>query len=406
MSDHGHDRRRPQQESEQSAEQRSSMERDLELYLPEMAWQNDRGRLFNFTPKKERHLTNMAEQFAQAEKVIVPVGVWGLGDSFMHLRYAIHLAKSSNKEVICQVQSALLPFAVELQREVPNIQFVTMVKQEDVADPRSFLVRYISGGGRLTDVEKWVAGDPQKNLLAVRKKMVDLQTAQLEDLTTPELNESGFPDIYAPVMHLSQDSFNITDYSAGLLLQTLGVDVTAEDVRSTTLFAPTKENVEAIAQDLDYILVPDAKEMSDDTDFQSLKALPLFAWRAFFARVPKDKKIGIVMGISHPQYCEAVIQLAHDTGVEVEIIKGSLHDLAYQYLRAKQIVGVDSGTTHLARDVQVAAKKHGREIGIKPFFNESASHFPQYGIVDNTSFVSSWITSPQQTKELNDFLLR
>ena len=391
-------------EAELAMEGQPQHERYLKLYLPDPSWQNDRLNSFNFGPKKEQKIVEYRREFAAAETYIVPIGVWGLGDSFMHLRYAIHLARATQKRVVCQVQHVLLPFAADLQRAVPNLELVAKVPSADIAEDNSFLVRFMGGGGNLTGVSSWAEGDEATNLQLVKAKQLSFKAVQLDDLTVPEVGEMIFPEPMKQA-EFPESEINIADYTAGFVMQTLGLDVTAADIVESSIFTPSKEQVEAVTQDIDYLLVPDAKEMPDEHDFQSMKSLPLFAWRAFFAQLPRDKKVGIVLGVSHPQYCEAVIQMAESMDIQVEVIQGTLQELAVQYLRAKNLVGVDSGTTHLARDVQVAAKKHGRMINLKPIFIESTSYFPNYGIVENTSFVSPWITSVQQTQELNRFLL-
>ncbi|GEM_PF-1437659 len=392
-------------EGEQPEEQHSLNHLELKLVLPESQWFDNLPHFFNYSSKKEQRIHTAAKEFAAAEVVAIPAGLWGLGDTFMEMRYAIHLAKKTDKKVVCQVQDVLLPFAPDIQRLYPNLELVSRIPDQLITDPKTFVLRYMAGGGNIHDVDRWVEGDQAATLQAIKEKEERQQAIQLEDFTTPEEGSGeSIPDIFKPST-FSQSEVNLSDYTAGFIMQALGVPVQASEIEETSLFSPTPEQVAAIPQDLDYLLVPDAKEMPDMYDYRSEKSLDLFVWRAVFARLPKDKKVGIVMGVSHPRYCRDVIILARQVGLDIEIIQGSLYDLASQYLRAKTIVGVDSGTTHLARDVQVAAKREGREIKLKPFFNDMWSYFPVYGIVNTVSYVSPTIRTPQMAAGVVDFIL-
>lgn len=386
-------------------EQPSEHLKQLDLLLPRMEWQQDRATVYHLAPQKEAKYSQMADKFAQSSRVIVVMGVWGLGDSIIEARFAINLARKTGKEVVCQVPPALLPFAESLQRELPNLQLVDKVPQQFLADDQTMVLKFLGGGGNIRDVDRWCEGDPQANREIVKRKIKENQAVELEDFSTPDITDPprSFPEPFAPVQH-QMGKFNTLSYTAGFVTQSLGVPTTTEDIRDTSLVSLSKEEVDAVPQDLDLIIIPDAKEFPDEKNFQSYKALDPRMWEVILDQLPRDQKLGVVMGVSHPAYCQAVINIAEKLGHQVEVIGGNLEQLARQLLRAKKIVGMDSGTTHLAKDVQTAARKAGRSIELKPLFNEEISHFEQYGIAEATSFTYTKETR-RVASEMAQFIL-
>ena len=386
-------------------EQPSEHIKHLELLLPNMEWQQDRATVYHLTPQKEAKYKAMSEKLAQSSRVIVVMGMWGLGDTIIETRFAINLARQTGKQVVCQVPGGLLPFADRLRQAFPNIQLVDKVPQQFLADQQTVVMRFLGGGGGIREVERWCEGDPQTNSEVMKKKIEEGQAMELEDFTVPEITDTPgtFPDPFAPVQH-QMGKFNTLSYTAGFVTQSLGIPATAEDIRDTSLVSFSKEEVEGVPQDLDLVIIPDAKEFPDEKNFQSYKALDPRMWELILDQLPRNQKIGIVMGVSHPDYCQAIINSAEKLGHQVEVISGNLEQLARQLLRAKKVVGMDSGTTHLAKDVQTAARKAGRSIELKPLFNEEISHFEQYGIAETTSFTYTKETR-RVANEMAQFIL-
>lgn len=386
-------------------EQPSEHIKHLDLLLPSMEWQQDRATVYHLAPQKEAKYVRMAEKFAQSSRVIVVMGVWGLGDSIIEARFAINLALKTGKQVVCQVPAALLPFAESLQRELPNLQLVDKVPPQFLADDQTMVLKFLGGGGSVRDVDRWCDGDVQANKEVIKRKIKEDQAVELEDFTVPEMTDTPgmFPQPFAPVEH-QMGKFNTLSYTAGFVTQSLGVATTAEDIREASLVSFSKEELETVPQDLDLVIIPDAKEFPDDKNFQSYKALDPRMWELILDQLPRDRKLGMVMGVSHPDYCQAIINIAEKLGHQVEVISGNLEQLARQLLRAKKVVGMDSGTTHLAKDVQTAARKAGRSIELKPLFNEEISHFEQYGIAEATSFTYTKETR-RVASEMAQFIL-
>lgn len=104
-------------------------------------------------------------------------------------------------------------------------------------------------------------------------------------------------------------------------------------------------------------------------------------------------------GIAHPAYCDKVIALAQEKGINVEVIEGSLTELTFHLMRARSLFGMDSGTTHLCLDVARLAKQIGREIHLKQFFNANAAAENQYALVDTE--ILSYTSADQD--DMSDF---
>jgi len=383
------------QERETSQEHAGNGIKQLDIVLPHIDSQQELQAIYNLSPKKEAVYKTKAEQFSKCSSVIILTGMWGMGDSLISTRFAINMARQTGKRVICQVHPTLLAFAEALTKEIPNIQLVQTVDGEHIANRDTFVMRFLGGGGHIQDVDRWASGDATTNTLALAEKIALNRTLDLEELTVKEVGaDETFPEPFAPV-NKSMGTFNTSYYQAGYVSQTLGVPVTTADIRDCSIFVPTQEEVSEIAQDLEYVILPDAKEYPDEHDFRSYKSFDLRVWEIVFQQLPKDKKVGIVLGVSHPDYCQAVVSLAERSGCTVEVLRGDLGELALTLLRAKKIVGMDSGTTHLAKEVQTAAGKAGRTIALKALFNTAISHFEQYGIVEVESF-----TYQEETKKM------
>jgi hypothetical protein len=390
-------------EVDRPPEQSSKHLKYLDAVLPNIEWQNDLQTVYNLSSSQAELYKARAEQFSHCSKVILPIGMWGMGDSVMALRFAICFAIQSGKEVICQSHPQLLGFGQRLHEVVPNIRLVAKVPLSDVEDAASFVMRFTGGGGRIDTPSQWVEGDEMRANQIIQEKMAALHTLELEDLTAKKIDsDEPFPEPFAPVEN-RMDTFNTTYYLAGFTAQSIGVNLNAEDLKKVSIFHPTQEEVEQISQDLDFIFIPDAKEFPAMDDSQSMKSLTKETWQRICNLLPAGQKIGIVRGVSHPEYCDQIVRIAEGSGHQVEVIDGGLTQLGYKLLRARKIVGMDSGTTHLSKDVVTAAAWVGRKIELKPLFNELYSHFEQYGIVDTRSFVYGE-ESAEVAEEMSQFI--
>ncbi len=200
---------------------------------------------------------------------------------------------------------------------------------------------------------------------------------------------------------LIRDHPNYSEHDiAGILrLLELGIKIEQKDIESSIL-SFSNEVIEAVPQDLDIMIAPDAREMRLVSEKRSRKSLSLRQWETVLSQVSPGLVIGILMGSSNQEYCRNILRLAkkysRKQGFFVEKIEvATLGEVAEQILRAKTFVGMDSGTTHLAYEVMSAAREKGREIRIKELYNSSFFRTQQYALRGNEDLVSVLAESQQ-----------
>lgn len=196
---------------------------------------------------------------------------------------------------------------------------------------------------------------------------VDLSSSMICDRLSKKHSDYSEHDIYG-IVHLME----------------LGVTPTDEELVRPTLDLP-KELFEQTPVDVDFFIAPDAKEASVTDKSRSKKSFSLEQWEEVLAQVPTGSRVGILIGSTHGEYCEEVFQIAtqkaKEKGCVIERIQtATLVDFVKQLLRAKTFIGMDSGTTHLAYEVALAARGQGRRIAIKEIFNEGAFRVGQYAL--------------------------
>ena len=167
---------------------------------------------------------------------------------------------------------------------------------------------------------------------------------------------------------------NTCDIACLRSLHRYGIDVTKKDLERSIISFP--ESLNTIPVEYTYLFAPDAKERQAQFEDRSMKSLSLGQWRTIFEAVPSGETIGIVMGTVHREYCEAVLKeaerIASERGFTAKRVETpTLDDLADEIVKSQTYVGMDSGTTHWAYEVAVAAKESGRTIHIKEIFNSA-----------------------------------
>lgn len=175
---------------------------------------------------------------------------------------------------------------------------------------------------------------------------------------------------------------NQNDAEIALACQLLGVETRKQDIVRNSIFPFPSEQLRRVKQDLDYFIIPDAGEQPTPDGKRSRKSLTVEAWDQIFQTLPKTKRVAILKGVAHPAYVDAVVERAKRAGLQIEIIEGNLGAVGAHMLRAKTIVGMDSGTTHLAVDAVRAAEQVGTKIKLKEIFKGYGGFFANYGVTD------------------------
>ncbi len=209
----------------------------------------------------------------------------------------------------------------------------------------------------------------------------------------------------------SHPTYTEHDFSSIAHLQELGINVKKSDIEQSILKFP-KELLKKTPIEFDFMLAPDAKEVEVSNSERSVKSFSLSEWDAILTHVPSGSKIAILMGNAHPLYCEQMYALAKkhaaSGGFSVERIEtATLTDVIEQVLRAKTFIGMDSGTTHLAYEVAVAAKDAGRMMYIKELFNNSLFPETRYALRGLSSQVQVLLythRTPPNPDDVSQFL--
>ncbi|MCX7996598.1 MAG: hypothetical protein N2691_02440 [Patescibacteria group bacterium] len=174
------------------------------------------------------------------------------------------------------------------------------------------------------------------------------------------------------------------DLRMAIQMAVLGFPMSEADLRRPGFRIP-EEILEQFPQDTDLLIVPDAMTYPylNGRFYQSMKSLTAQQWKEVFVALPAGIRIGMIHGVSHPEYCNAVFHAAWQTGKKVEHRQTPrLIDFFHEVLRARVFFGMDTGTTHMAsmisRDLAVEGR---REIAIRSLFNARLVKLYQFGLV-------------------------
>ncbi|CAN5315807.1 hypothetical protein BH10PAT2_BH10PAT2_2150 [soil metagenome] len=380
-------------EAEVPAASTSRVKKDvLELDLPDI--HTDIIEKVYDSPEMKERAYQARENFQNADEVIAVTGSFGLGDCIMELRYVLQLAKKTQKNFLIQLHPALLPLMNANQEKFPNVQFCDKVPTEKVQNKSTFLLRltpttrineslnWLDWSQTGLDIEDYSEALRQKHFFDNRRKSASVADSDFfMPMFAHKQGQDTMHDIKEKAFQ-SNPKANQFDQMYALMSAFLGEPVTAQEIMTSSILPYDKEILEDIPQTFDFIFAPDAGERTNGQ--WSNKSLSPDVWSNIFARPElKGKKVGIIKGIAHPKYCQAIFQLALNNEVEVEMLNGNLNDISQQILSTKCFVGMDSGTTHLALDVSRFAKQNGRSILVKEIIDEySASQVEEYGITD------------------------
>lgn len=340
-------------------------------------------------PADYKVISDMQENFNNANEIIIPIGDFGLGDAIIDTRFVILAALKSNKKIRCQVPPSMFPIVSTIGSKVSNLRFVDRIAVEELFDPGNFFLRFQSGRFSSGSLKKWL-DDPKKVSADIRTRLDELEKQRKlgywHHFITP-LRNSTDANFYTE--RLNNAPVSEVNYERALMLLSLGIRIKEADLIEHPIFNMPPQELREIPQDLNMIIIPDAKEFETKDRYRSRKSLDVSVWREYFRRLGKrESPIGIVRGVSHPEYCDDVIQAASESGVDIEVIEGDLLHLSHQMLRAKVIIGMDSGPTHLAQDIKSCGRKYDRQVEIRSVFYDINEFFQAYGIVDAPTYLT------------------
>lgn len=375
----------PHRESFQQPEKtRNQPETNVKAY--DLWFPNDQGLIEKAYPKPEEAeaIKRIKQRFQEAQTIIVPAGTWGLGDCIMELRYIHHLAEKTGKQVVVQVNPALMTVIEKMGPRLTRVAYTTKVNGALLADSRTFILSFRQSGAIRNNAD-WatpLAREPYS-------KIIESATQQ-DRLMEPNLFSRSSNHWHTRIEGLRPpENAQLAEAMYASQLKMLGVSITPEDIRQKSLISLRKETINRIPQDIDYFFIPDAKELEvrSAVPKRSKKSLSLEQWEAIMAKIPKNASVAIVRGVSHPDYCNMVTELARRHGLKLKVISGPLDKLALQMMRAKTIFGMDSGTTHLAQEAVRAAKAAGRKITLRSVIGGTQEFLSSYAVAEQPSFM-------------------
>jgi len=363
-----------------------TLERILRYFNQEQKIQLDEGQLLNVLAIAD----NERRQFGKATEVLAINGIFGLGDAIIQARHIRFCAEQTEKRFICQIPPALIGCLTNTS----NISYVPIITSRQLKSANKFLFSigfsqdyvYPSEAERLSN--PWF--DPTK----IRLPKIGLQLERLIQTQQSSQFWKGCEpaDINDVITALKQLNYIGDDAQAleayyQLRLHLLGVSQEQYQPSTSLLILSEAEIIAAKKKyHYDLLIFPDAQEkelyLGEDQVRQSGKSLFVDQWEEIFPRL-KGLNMGIVKGTAHPDYCQLVITKALKAGCQVNIVEvTTMAQLIPHMLAAKNIFGMDSGTTHLAAEVIKAVKNYGLSIQLLVYFNGIFADFNQYAITD------------------------
>lgn len=323
------------------------------------------------------------KSFAEAEQIMAFLNAFGLGDSVMEFRIVIAMAqKHPQKRFYVYLPKGLA--------EVPYLDYpgnVAVVGEMDEIQLRKTI------SGKKTMILTLNGELSVESALTILK-----QRHRFSEDRFLEKDRGRVSHVSARVLlsHIPETSrldskagsnrnttINTFDLKSVVALRILGIHIEKNDLSEPFL----KINQEVLSNHpvkFDMLLAPDAAEITAPMDtHRSAKSISVGKWGEIFSRFPRDKsfRLGIVLGKSHPDYCQKVYLKAREYGIQVELVDTpTLTDFCHVVLSCKRFVGMDSGTTHLASEVVKAAEKSGRTIDIREVFNGNVFIDQDYAI--------------------------
>jgi hypothetical protein len=321
--------------------------------------------LQSLSKKDRKEIEAMTKAYQSAPFLVVNAVGNGLGDAIQAAAFAPELAEHSQKPVYCVLPDVLLG----VFDEYPGVSYV---QQENIPVNRQSF--WIKGGIQVTDIPvTGVLFDCScESVVAFRNAWYEMIRGtihnQKEDYWTTTYMHVGL----AAIGHFAGNTPNhgLFDFTQGMPPQETDVTMVLDakegvDSKSTRFREPGTTNG-LVSDSIKFVPEELAKDM--------FRFFPIGIGR---------KRLSIVLGTNHPEYCRSIYSIAQATlpnNWDVSLFRGSLRDVAKQFARSKLVFGVDTGIMHLANAVAIDAHENGRTIRLVQVFNENYAKYNRYGL--------------------------
>lgn len=326
------------------------------------------------TPEQEQNALLQENRFQESTVVVIDCNIKGLGDSIIEARHAVATAeRTPHKEFLIRMPQSVTDMK---SLYLPNnARFVNNISENYLRRDDTFFLNFSSVSPKFVAqaINRWGLSGRFKN----RAQEIE------EDGRVSNWYNSALPypkNVYEALGFDVHDSnYNLLDIYYAARAGELGVAIRKSDLEKSFLHFP-QDRLRKLPQNIDILIAPDAKEL-DENKRQSRKSLSVEKWAEVFRQLPQSLEIGIVKGLSHPKYTQKVLEVAQFEGLNAfEVDTPTLNDFADAVLQSKKFVGGDSGTTHVASEIVLAARENGRLVDIRELFTYDLIDIGEYAI--------------------------
>lgn len=346
-------------------------------------------------PQYRSYVEALQKNLANASEIIFITDTLGLGDAIILAPWAPVIANALDKPVICQVPAGL--------HEVFNTSSCTFserISPQQLGDPNTFILSLGTFSIIQSRIGRWLDNTTPHQLYST-SPYIQYQQILKEKIKTGNFFDiaNGFANSYQQYLerhHIFEQNTSSTDTVSAAILYSLGISM--EQLSKQPLIE--LRDIPMPEQGIDILLLPDALESPEShaRPSRSSKSLSDSVWKNVFGHWYEKNphlRLGIVIGTAHPDLCERVLNHAQQIfeNGSIHRIQGCLPHIAQNMLRAYNIIGMDSGTTKLAKEVVLGAQRAGRTIQLLEIFNAFIANPRQYAITETgTTFVypGSW----------------
>ncbi len=317
-------------------------------------------------------LEDQMTAFENSKNIYVLAQTGGIGDAIADLRQAQAIALARpDKNISIYVPPSLKH--IQYTNLPSNLSVLTKGDYQDINDiNNSFFMRL----SPIKDAEERIFGSvfedtPRNHAIVLKYPSHFTQNIvnRMEDFLYKIAQK--WPELITP-------NYCHGDIIGSVMSKLLGISITS-DLLSKPIFTPESENQTNFAYDM--LIVPDALEgitQDENNTERSLKSLNLQQWREIISLLPSNLRYGIVKGTSHPEYCDAVAQIAAQSGKNFDYFPTpTLQNYVDNVVKSKVVVCMDSGTTHIASEV---ARANSNNRVIREIFNGDMFDVNEYGI--------------------------
>lgn len=343
------------------------------------------------------------EAFKNADTAYVICGTGGLGDSILWARAALYLRETTRKNVVVQMQKAMIPAMAWHE----GIIYTEQISTNELVDPKNFFVSldpfsvitnpgsdtWLSGStehkAELVRQMPWLQNDPPDLERTLRSQLLSrigqsyaVNTFYDHDAIFGQSSLRTVWDRYFP--HKSENSHALFSYY-NLRLQLLtGQKFNPEKYSGQMLELPPVG--ELPDQDIDLFVMPDAKEGVDPKNPEvSIKMVPEDTLVETLIQVVRSKdlqSVAILQGLTHPEFCQKVYErLRNELEIPVILVEGDVPRLVQKLIpRSKNIFVMDSLMAHVSHYASQGFAQYGRRIQVLEYYNGQYVYPDEYTI--------------------------